>query len=61
MYTITLENGMRFYLSREVYSDSNKKVGKIQSVGIKKEYRGNELAVEMMWRFTTNYFRRDEG
>ena len=33
---------------REVYSDSNKKVGKIQSVGIKKEYRGNELAVEMM-------------
>ena len=33
---------------RKVYSDSNKKVGKIQSVGIKKEYRGNELAVEMM-------------
>ena len=33
---------------RKVYSDFNKKVGKIQSVGIKKEYRGNELAVEMM-------------
>ena len=33
---------------REVYSNSDKKVGKIQSVGIKREYRGNELAVEMM-------------
>ena len=33
---------------RKVYSDFNKKVGKIQSVGIKREYRGNELAVEMM-------------
>lgn len=33
---------------RKVYPDFNKKVGKIQSVGIKKEYRGNELAVEMM-------------
>ena len=33
---------------RELYSNSDKKVGKIQSVGIKREYRGNELAVEMM-------------
>lgn len=33
---------------REVYSNFDKKVGKIQSVGIKREYRGNELAVEMM-------------
>ena len=53
-YFLTNEEEMAKYskldinVFREVYSNSDKKVGKIQSVGIKREYRGNELAVEMM-------------
>ena len=53
-YFLTNEEEMAKYskldinVYREVYSNSDKKVGKIQSVGIKREYRGNELAVEMM-------------
>ncbi len=35
-------------LFRAIYSDGNKKVGKIQSVGLKAEYRGIGLAAKMI-------------
>ena len=35
-------------LFREVYSSTDKKIGKIQSVGLKEEYRGSGFAAQMI-------------
>lgn len=44
-------------LFRAVYSNPNKKVGKIQSVGLKAEYRGVGLAPQMI-RFVLNELKK---
>lgn len=46
-------SGLDAALFREVYPDVHKKVGKIQSVGIRAEHRGIGLAAQMM-RFILN-------